>query len=55
MQLFIPLMFVLVCFLIGKGIELHHFKTLAEREQHFSGIIVTNLKTIPPQYDSRFW
>jgi len=52
MQLFIPLMFVLLCFLIGKGIELHHFKTLAEREQHFSGIIVTNLKTIPPQYEN---
>jgi hypothetical protein len=27
MQLFIPLMFVLVCFLIGKGIELHHFSS----------------------------
>jgi len=50
MQLFIPLSLVLVCFLIGKGIELHHFKTLAEREQRLSNIIVTNLKTIPPQY-----
>ena len=52
MQLFIPLMILLVCFLIGKGIELHHFKTLAEREQRFSGMIVTNLKTIPPQYEN---
>lgn len=50
MQLFIPLILVLVCFLIGKGIELHHFKKLSEREQLFSGIIVTNLKTVPPQY-----
>jgi uncharacterized protein YbjQ (UPF0145 family) len=49
-QIFIPLFMVLVCMLIGKGIELHHFKRLAEREQQFSNIIVTNLKTIPPQY-----
>ncbi|OQY07765.1 MAG: hypothetical protein B6I25_01020 [Planctomycetales bacterium 4572_13] len=50
MQIIIPLSFVLVCFCIGKGIELHHFKTLAERERQLSGIIVTNLKTIPSQY-----
>lgn len=50
MQFFIPLFFVLVCFLVGKGIELHHFKKLAERERYFSDIIVTNLKTIPCQY-----
>jgi len=49
-QIFIPLFMVLVCMLIGKGIELNHFKKLAEREQQFSNIIVTNLKTIPPQY-----
>jgi len=52
MQIIIPLSLLLVCFLIGKGIELHHFKKLAEREQRLSGIIVTNLKTIPPQYDN---
>ncbi len=52
MQIIIPLLFVLVCFLIGKGIELHHFKKLAQREQQLSGIIVTNLKTIPPQYEN---
>ena len=51
-QLFFPLMLVLVCFLIGKGIELHHFKTLAKREQQLPGMIVTNLKTIPPQYEN---
>lgn len=50
-QLFFPMMLVLVCFLIGKGIELHHFRRLAEREQHLSGMIVTNLKTVPPQYE----
>jgi uncharacterized protein YbjQ (UPF0145 family) len=49
-QLIIPLVFVGVCMLIGKGIELHHFKKLAERENRISNIIITNLKTIPPQY-----
>jgi uncharacterized protein YbjQ (UPF0145 family) len=49
-QILIPLFIVLVCMLIGKGIELHHFKKLAEREQQLSNIVVTNLKTIPPQY-----
>jgi uncharacterized protein YbjQ (UPF0145 family) len=52
MQTIIPLSLVGVCFLIGKGIELHHFKKLAEREQLLSGIIVTNLKTIPQQYEN---
>lgn len=49
-QIFIPLFMVLACMFIGKGIELHHFKKLAEREQQLSGIMMTNLKTIPPQY-----
>ena len=50
LQFIIPLSLVGVCFLIGKGIELHHFKKLAQREQELSGIIVTNLKTVPLQY-----
>lgn len=52
MQIIFPLALVLVCFLIGKGIELHHFKKLAQRERQLSGIIVTNLKTVPPQYEN---
>ncbi|MEN8128018.1 MAG: heavy metal-binding domain-containing protein [Planctomycetota bacterium] len=51
-QIVIPPFLVLVCMLIGKGIEMHHFKKLAEREQQLSGIIVTNLKTVPPQYEN---
>ncbi len=51
-QIIVPLFFVLVCMLIGKGIELHHFKKLRLREQQLSGIIVTNLKTIPPRYEN---
>ena len=50
LQIVVPLLMVLVCLLIGKGIELHHFNRLAEREKQFSKFIVTNLKTIPPQY-----
>ena len=49
-QILFPLILVLVFMLIGKGVELHHFKTLEQRERQFSGIIVTNLKTVPPQY-----
>ena len=49
-QILFPLILVLVFMLIGKGVELHHFKTLEQREQQLSGIIVTNLKTVPPQY-----
>lgn len=49
-QILVPLFFVLVALLIGKGVELHHFKRLEEREGQFKDIIVTNLKTIPPQY-----
>lgn len=50
-QLLIFSVFILGGLLIGKGIELHHFKRLEEREQAFSDIVVTNLKTIPPQYE----
>ena len=51
-QIIFALIPVLVCFLIGKGIEMHHFKRLTEREQQLSGIIVTNLKTVPLQYEN---
>lgn len=51
-QIIIPLTFVGICMLIGKGIELHHFKKLEERERQLSGMIVTNLKTIPQQYQN---
>ena len=51
-QIIIPLFLVLVCMLIGKGIELHHFKKIKERERQLSGIIVTNLKTVPSQYEN---
>jgi len=49
-QILFPLILVLVFMLIGKGMELHHFKKLEERERQYSNMIVTNLKTIPPQY-----
>lgn len=52
MQILFPLLLVLTFMLIGKGMELHHFRELERREKQLSGIIVTNLKTIPPQYSN---
>lgn len=51
-QIVFPLFLVLVFMLIGKGMELHHFKKLARREEKLSGIVVTNLKTVPRQYEN---
>ena len=51
MQVLVPLFLVVICLIIGKGIELHHFRRLEERERAFSHIIVTNLRTVPPQYE----
>ena len=49
-QIVVPLVLVLVFMLIGKGVEMHHFKQLERREQQLRGIIVTNLKAVPPHY-----
>lgn len=48
-QLFIPVFVLLFFLLIGRTIEQYHFKRLQEREKAFSDMIVTNLKTVPPQ------
>ncbi len=48
-QILIPLSFVLVGLIVGKGVEMHHFRKLTEREQQFQNMIITNLKTIPVQ------
>ncbi|MCI0499750.1 MAG: YbjQ family protein [Planctomycetales bacterium] len=52
LQLLIPLFLVLMGLIVGKGIELHHFRRLAEREKEYRDILVTNLKTIPPQLEN---
>lgn len=49
---FLPLIFILAGLLVGKGVELYHFRKLAEAEQQYCDMIVTNLKTIPPQYEN---
>ena len=51
-QLLIPLFLIVVGLIVGKGIELHHFRRLEEREKKYRDIIVTNLKTIPPQFEN---
>jgi uncharacterized protein YbjQ (UPF0145 family) len=50
--LLIPVFFILAGMVIGKGIELHHFRVLAEQEQEYQDILVTNLKTYPPQLEN---
>ena len=50
--LIIPAFFILAGMVVGKGIELHHFRKLAEQEQLYRDIIVTNLKSLPPQFEN---
>lgn len=52
MQILIPVLFILAGLIVGKGIELHHFRKLDEREKEFQDIIMTNLKTIPRQFEN---
>lgn len=49
-QLITAAVLVLTGLIIGRGVELHHFRKLDEQEKELSDILVTNLKTIPPQY-----
>jgi uncharacterized protein YbjQ (UPF0145 family) len=48
-----PFLLVLIFMLIGKGMELHHYRRLEEQEEKFKDFIITNLKTIPPQLEDR--
>lgn len=52
LNILIPLAMVFICMFIGKGVELHHFKQLARQEEQFRDMVVTNLKTIPPQLEN---
>ena len=51
-QIFIFLTLILVGLIVGKGIEMHHFRRLDEREAEYKDMVVTNLKTIPPQLEN---
>lgn len=51
-DLFIWLALILVGFLVGKGVEMHHFRRLNQREAELKDIIVTNLKTVPEQFEN---
>lgn len=46
----IPIVLILVGLIVGKGVELHHFRQLDIAEARYRDMIVTNLKTVPPQY-----
>lgn len=52
LQIFIFLALILVGLIVGKGIEMHHFRRLDEREAEYKDMVVTNLKTIPPQLEN---
>ena len=51
-NLMLPLLLILVGLIVGKSVEMYHFRKLNEREAEFTDIIVTNLKTVPPQYQN---
>jgi uncharacterized protein YbjQ (UPF0145 family) len=46
----IPIILILVGLIVGKGVELHHFRQLDSDEAQYRDMLVTNLKTVPPQY-----
>lgn len=48
--LFVPVLLILAGLIIGKVVELHHFRRLDEAEQQYRDMIMTNLKTVPPQF-----
>lgn len=52
-RILFPFLLIVVFMIIGKGIELHHFRRLAEREEVFKDVVITNLRTIPPQLEDR--
>ncbi len=52
-RILFPFLLVLIFMLIGKGMELHHYRRLEEQEEEFKDFIITNLKTIPPQLEDR--
>ena len=52
MQILFPLFLILIGLIIGKGIELHHFRKLDEREKDYKDMVITNMKTIPPQLEN---
>ncbi len=48
----IPVFLLAAGLLVGRGMELYHYRKLAEAESVFRDMIVTNLKTIPPQFEN---
>ena len=51
-QILFPLFLILGGLIIGKAIEMHHFRRLDEREAEYKNMIMTNLKTIPRQFEN---
>lgn len=51
-QILIPLFLVFAGLIVGKSIEMHHFRKLDEREARYKDMVMTNLKTIPAQLEN---
>jgi len=51
-QLITFLIFILGGLIIGKTLEMRHFRRLNEREDAYKDMVVTNLKTIPRQFEN---
>lgn len=52
LALFIPALLIAGGLLVGRAVELHHFHRLAQQEREFADMIMTNLKTLPPQFEN---
>jgi uncharacterized protein YbjQ (UPF0145 family) len=50
LALLVPVVFILAGLIIGKAVELRHFRRLDEAERQYRDMIMTNLKTVPPQF-----
>lgn len=51
-QIFVWLLLLLLGLFVGKALEVRHFRKLDEREAELQDIIVTNLKTVPAEYEN---
>ena len=51
LQLILPLLIIAVAMLTGRTIERRHFRKLEREEATLSSIVVSDIKTIPPDWE----
>lgn len=52
-QICVWVFLMLLGLFVGKALEMRHFRKLKEREAEFQDIMVTNLKSVPPQFEHK--